>query len=228
MKGLACSILLLTGLATQALMAQDRGKFGDTPATPLFVFDDDGGRVQIVPPDFATTEKKRFHRGAVMRSVEQVSIFLGGGWGDAATRSREAELCNLGASGDAQFVNLHQHNISLLPHGASQEDFGDLSKDRVNDLQIQQKLGEMLQNETIPAPTASTVYVVYLAPDLISSLGAHTPGKDYLAYHNFVHVLSAELRYVVVPFDANADRQRAAASRALVEAALNPTGNGWY
>jgi hypothetical protein len=33
---------------------------------------------------------------------------------------------------------------------------------------------------------------------------------------------------VVVPFDANADRQRAAASRALVEAALNPTGNGWY
>ena len=228
MKRFSCSVLLLASFTTQALMAQSRVKFGDTPATPLFVFDDDGGRVQIVPSDFATTEKKTFHRGAVMKSVEQVSIFIGPGWADATTRSRETALSDLAANDDVQFVDLQNHNISLLPHGTNHEDFDDFGGNRVNDLQIQQKLAEMLQNEAMPAPAASTVYVVYLAPDVNSSLGAHKPGKDYLAYHNFVHVVSVELRYVVVPFDANADHQRAAASRALVETALNPSGNGWY
>ena len=163
-----------------------------------------------------------------MKSVEQVTIFLGQGWGENTTRSREAALSDLAENGGAQFVDLQKLNISLLPHGATLEDFGDWGKDRVNDLQIQQKLAEMLQNKAMPAPAAGTVYVVYLAPEVNSSLGAHKPGKDYVAYHNFVHVPSAELRYVVVPFDANADRQLTAASRALVETALNPNGNGWY
>jgi len=228
MKILACSILLLASFSAQALFAQGRTKFGDTPATPHFVFDDDGGRVQIVPPDFATAGEKKFHRGAVMKSVQQVSIFLGHGWGDAKTRSREAALSDLVTNGGANSVDLQKHGINVLPARPSQEDFSEFGGGQVNDLQIQHKLAEMLQSKAIPAPAASKVYVIFLAPDVNSSLGAHKPGADYLAYHNFVHVGSSELRYVVVPFDANPDRQRAGASRALVETALNPSGNGWY
>jgi len=47
----------------------------------------------------------------------------------------------------------------------------------------------------------------------------------FAAYHNLVHVEAGELRYVVVPFNENADRQATAASLALVETAFNPQSN---
>ena len=227
MKKLTCSILLLAALVGWAF-SQQASKFKDTPATANFLFDDDGGRVQIVPPGMAAAGEKTFHRGEVMKSVQQASIFLGSGWGDSANRSREAVLSDLMGSGGGQSADLQKHNIGVLPAHPAQEDFSDLGKNAINDLAIQRKLSEMVESKSVPAPSATTVFVVFLAPEVSSSLGGHKAGKDYVAYHNFVHLDSGQVRYVVVPFDANVDRQRAAATRALVETALNPGGNGWY
>src|SRR5260370_27947837 len=74
--------LLLAGLATPAFTLQQGNKSTnappavDLPGEPNFVFDDDGGAVQIVPPDLAVAGETKFHGGAVMASVKQVSIFL--------------------------------------------------------------------------------------------------------------------------------------------------------
>lgn len=226
-KHILCA-LLLCGLATGVLTAQQQAVV-DRPAEPNFVFDDDGGKAQIVPADLSAAGPKTFHGGPVLASTRQVSIFLGAGWGDQQFRTRENSLLDVTATAtNAQVTELKRHNIKTLRASQRLEDFSDLSNARVNDLTIQQKLSDMLQSKTIPAPAAGTVYVIFLAPGIQSSLGAHQGGVDYAAYHNFVNLEAGEIHYVVVPFHENAEQHGAAATRAFAEAALNPNGRGWF
>src|SRR5262249_34256813 len=125
-------------------------------------------------------------------------------------------------------TELRQHKISTASAAPRAEDFTDLSRTTLNDLDIQHKLSAMLESKAIPAPAASTVYVVFLAPEISSTLGGLIAGTDYLAYHNVVNLEAGEVRYVVVPFHQNPAHQRAAATRAFGETALNPNGQGWF
>src|SRR5882672_11257965 len=186
MKQLGLFMLLFAAAAILGANAQQQAPAVDRPGEPNFVFDDDGGAVQIVPPDFAVAGEKKFHGGAVMASAQQVSIFLGAGWGDQQVRPRQTVLVDVATNNGGPMAEMQKHSIKTLRASPRLEDFGDLSKTRVNDLTIQQKLSDLLQSKAIPAPTASTVYVIYLAPEIISTLGAHKAGVEYLAYHNFV------------------------------------------
>jgi hypothetical protein len=227
MKKFALGILLLCGTVTYVLAAQQASV--DRPAEPNFAFDDDGGKAQIVPVDFSVAGAKTFHGGPVLASAQQVSIFLGAGWGDSQIRSREASLVDVIASaGNTQVAELKQHSIKTLRAAPKLEDFSDLSQSKVNDLTIQQKLSDLLKSKAIPTPTADTVFVIFLAPGIQSSLGGLQGGLDYAAYHNFVNLEAGEIHYVVVPFLANADNHSAAATRAFAETALNPNGRGWF
>jgi hypothetical protein len=228
MKKFALGILLLCGTVTYVVAAQQQGSV-DRPAEPNFAFDDDGGKAQIVPVDLSVAAPKTFHGGPVLASARQVSIFLGAGWGDAQVRGREASLLDVTTSAaSTEVAELKQHSIKMLRAAPKLEDFSDLSQSKVNDLTIQQKLSDLLKSKAIPAPTADTVFVVFLAPGIQSSLGGLQGGVDYAAYHNFVNLEAGEIHYVVVPFLANADSHSAAATRAFTEAALNPNGRGWF
>lgn len=202
----------------------------DRPAEPNLLFDDDGGKVQFVPADLSASPGKKFHGGAVMKSVQQVSIFLGSGWADETVRSRQTTLADVGTSSSTNphFVEVKAHNVKVLRAAPQAEDFTDLSTKPLNDLDIQRKLNDMLQSKAIPAPGTSTVYVVFLGPKASSSLGGSQPGVDYAAYHNVVNLDAGEVRYVVVPFQQNAQMQAEAAVRAFVETGLNPNGQGWF
>jgi hypothetical protein len=200
----------------------------DRPAEPNMVFDDDGGKTQIVPADLSAVAEKKFHGGEIMTSVQQVSIFLGSAWGDREVRSRETALLDLGTTHAAPMAELQTKNVKLGRPGQGVEDFADLAKTRVNDLTIQRKLADMLAAKVIPQPSPNTVYVIYLAPGINSTLGAHKGGVDYAAYHNYVHLDAGEVRYVVVPFHQDSDHHGKAAARAFAETALNPNGMGWY
>jgi len=228
MKRFALGILLLCGTVTCVLAAQQQAPV-DRPAEPNFAFDDDGGKAQIVPVDLSVAGSKTFHGGPVLSSTQQVSIFLGAGWGDTQVRGREASLLDVTASaGDTQVAELKQHSIKTLRAAPKLEDFSDLSQSKVNDLTIQQKLSDLLKSKAIPAPTAGTVYVIFLAPGVHSTLGGLQGGIDYAAYHNFVNLEAGEIHYVVVPFHDNAATHSAAATRAFAETALNPNGQGWF
>lgn|SRR5262249_4739841 len=201
----------------------------DRPAEPNFVFDDDGGQVQIVPADFSVAGPKKFHGGAVLASTQQVSIFLGTGWGNQQSRSRESSLLDIGAGpGNTHSAELRSHNIKALPAAPHLEDFTNFSNGKMNDLTIQKKLSDLLQSKAIPAPKAATVYVIFLAPGIDSTLGAHKAGVDYVAYHNFVNLEAGEIHYVVVPFHEDTQRHASAAARAFAETAMNPNGQGWF
>jgi len=219
MKALTYSILFLalTGVAQQTT---------DRPAQPGFIFDDDGGAVQIVPATLEAQGAQKFHGGAVMKSVQQVSVFLGSGWADEKVRSRETALADVLANGHAS--DLQGRNIKTLPASPKQEDFSRLGSSKLNDLDVQHRLAEMLNNHALPKPTTSTVFVVFLSPEVSSVIGGHQGGTEFAAYHNFFHSDAGEVRYVVVPFNANAGIQLQAATQALVETALNPHGDGWF
>jgi hypothetical protein len=228
MKKFALGILLLCGTVTCVLAAQQQASV-DRPAEPNFAFDDDGGKAQIVPVDFSVAGPKTFHGGPILASAQQVSIFLGAGWGNTQVRDREASLLDVTASArNAQVTELKQHSIKTMRAAPKLEDFSDLSQSKVNDLTIQQKLSDLLKSKAIPAPKADTVFVIFLAPGIQSTLGGLQGGVDYAAYHNFVNLETGEIHYVVVPFHENADTHSAAATRAFAETALNPNGQGWF
>lgn len=228
MKKFAFCALLLCGLATCALVAQQAATV-DRPTEPNFVFDDDGGKAQIVPADFSVAGPKTFHGGSVLSAVRQVSIFLGAGWADQQARQRQTGLLDVGKNNaNPHLAELQKHNIKMLRSAPPFEDFSDLSKSKINDLTVQQKLSDLLQSKAIPAPDAGTVYVVFLAPGIDSTLGGSKAGTDYVAYHNFVNLEAGEIHYVVVPFHPDAQQHSAATARAFAETALNPNGRGWF
>ena len=229
MKKSAIVLLLVAGCTAQWLMAQQSSAAIDRPAEPNFAFDDDGGKAQIVPKNMAATAAtaKKYHGGAVMKSVQQVSIFLGEGWTKNDIRVRQSALSDLLVNNSALASALATQKIKTSHAAPTADDLSSVTA--VNDLAIQRKLVEMLDSKAIPAPAASTIYVVYLAPGVNSTLGGLKGGIDYAAYHNIVHVEAGEIRYVVVPFDVDAATHRAAASRAFAEAGENPhLIDGWF
>ncbi len=212
----------------QVVAAQQAPVSIDRPAEPNMLFDDDGGKVQVVPADLAPGAQKTFHGGAVMTSIQQVSIFLGSGWSDAQVRTRQRGLSDVTAGGTGDLAEVRTRQIKTLRAAPQVDDFSDLSRTPLNDLDIQRRLDQMLKTKAIPAPNASTVFVVFLAPGTNLTLGGTKAGVDFAAYHNVVHLDAGEIRYVVVPFHADAQKHAAAAARAFAETALNPTGQGWY
>jgi len=226
MKRLVFYILLFGGLATLAFASLQENKSADTPpANANFVADDDGGLTEIVPADPTRQGPRASGAVPVMKSVQQVSIFLGAAWGDRQARTRQTRLPDFALNhSEAALTELRHHNMEVIPAAARVEDFSDLSKGPVNDLIIQRKLVEMLGNHAIPLPTASTIYVIFLAPGITSTIGASRAGIDYAAYHNLLHLDMSEVRYAVVPYQENADRHSAAALQVFVNTAFNPTG----
>jgi hypothetical protein len=221
MKRLALCTLIL-GFAVQTFMAQQPGKGSNANAAVRsqsdHLGDDDGGMVQIVPADVPAVAPDKAQAAPVMKSMQQVNLFLGTAWAEPVARSREGVLNDL----TYRLGELRNNNVTLLPAISNVEDFSDLTKTRVNDLFIQRKLTELLNNGALPAPKSETIYVVFLAAGIKSSLGGHKAGIDYAAYHSLLHTEAGEVRYVVVPFNDDAERQAAAATRALILTVFNP------
>lgn len=226
MKKLTLIALFFACFAALSLMAQQSPKPAAVPGNSGFLADDDGGVVQIVPVGAPAHGPRKAAMVPAMKSVQQVSIFLGRGWAEAEVRTRETALLDLtSGGGSSHFAELRRHRTTILPAPPAAEDFTDLSTGAVNDLTIQSRLMELIQKKIVPQPDAATVFVVFLAPEIKSTLGPHTGGTDYAAYHSLLHQDGPDIRYVVVPFNENAGLLASAASRAMVETVFNPLSN---
>lgn len=225
MKRLNLYTLFLGGLlATQVITAQKTDKSAELSApTTSFIPDDDGGVVEITAVDLTSPGPKKANASPVLKSIQPLSIFMGNAWAEQNLGARKAALFDL--AGHPHLAALRNDNVDVLPAAPSVDDFADLSKEPINDLWIQRKLVAMLESKILPAPDARTVFVVFLAPGVKSTVGTHTAGVHFAAYHNLIHVEPGELRYVVVPFNENASRQATAASLAIVQTVFNPGSN---
>ena len=78
------------------------------------------------------------------------------------------------------------------------------------------------------ARKASTTIPVVFVGAIDSTLGDRHPAADYASYHSHFHTQDVNVRYVVVPFDADAKAMSDAAAASLIRAIVNPDGDAWY
>ncbi|HVS80637.1 MAG TPA: hypothetical protein VHE60_02790 [Pyrinomonadaceae bacterium] len=191
------------------------------------VINEDGGRSFIIKPASAPLHGVA-KPGGPIAELQQHSIFLGSHWAEPAQRSREPQLSSLLANirDHAQLDELDQSGIKNLFGATTSQEKLDVPSDRnINDLEIQRVLTAMFKEGTLPRPNDGAIYVVFLDPGLHSTLGSLIAGKHYVAYHGFLNASGAKIHYAVVPFQTDPKGAYQIALRALVVAALNPTGS---
>ena len=226
----ALGILLTLGGAAQAAEAPQATAapvLENAPAGTV-VFDDDGGRTQIIPKQEVAQKAATYHGGPVVSHGNVQAVFLGGAWREPSNRALEPRA--------AAALTVREHAGSLAKYGVEagelpalvQEDLLDPLEGRaVSDLEVQRRLDALFANSTT-AVDASSVYVIFLAPGLRSKLGQSSSEKDYVAYHNHFHAAAGVVRYVVVAYEADFSRWLGNARQSLFQALVNPEGNAWY
>jgi hypothetical protein len=214
----------------------------DEPRSPLpvlaaappgtVVFDDDGGRVQIVPRRAVPPSEVSYHGGPVIAGGTVQAIFLGSAWRDEGLRGREPQTLEAlvgrgGAAITAAFSRFGLESRELIVL-AQEDPLDPLEGASISDLEIQARIEGLASGGTRGPLDLHAVYVVFLAPGLRSTLGVSSSEKDFAAYHNHFHAAAGVVRYVVVPYDRDPSRWRENARQSLVQALVNPEGNGWY
>jgi hypothetical protein len=202
------------------------------------VFDDDGGRVQIVPRRAVPPGEASYHGGPVITGGTIQAIFLGSAWRGAEPRGRESqaldalvgrglsEIGAIGAIGAARASDgIEPRELTGL---ALEDPLDPLAGASISDLEIQARLDAAASGGGRGPLDLHAVYVVFLAPGLRSTLGVSSSENDFAAYHNHFHAAAGVVRYVVVPYDGELTRWLETARRSLVQALVNPEGNGWY
>jgi len=191
------------------------------------VIDDDGGRAFIINPKLKAKLVLPL-TSSVVRSPQQFSIFLGSEWTSIDLRDRQLRLSSLlsGVANGAEADKLNRAGIdNLFDTTYSREvptNFAD--DERVSDLAVRGVLIDLVNSASLPPSEPQTIYVVFLEPGVVSTLGPLTGRKQYLAYHNFLNVAGKRLHYVVVPYEPHLETQRVIALHALVAAAVS-SGN---
>jgi hypothetical protein len=219
--------LLFVGGTTRAQQPEEKAPVNEAVQA---VTDDDGGRAFIVNSKLKSlTELRRLPGGTTLTAPQQNTIFLGSRWATPSLRARESKLNNLLSSIQNQPDVSKLNNLginNLFGPTYSQEVLTQFNEDeKVSDINVRTILAGLVSDGSLPKPERATIYIIFLQPDLRSTLGTLTGRKHYLAYHQFLNVGGDRLHYVVVPFEPDVDTARAIALRALVAAALNPTGN---
>lgn len=194
----------------------------------IAVTNEDGGKAFLI--ESATTPLSALvsSDGKVVAELEQQSIFLGSGWAKPGLRTRESQLENLLAniSDQAQLDQIDDAGIKNRFAATSSLEKLDFASNRnITDLEIQGLLGGMFKDGLLQPPSAGAIYVVFLDRDLNSTLGPLIAKKHYAAYHNLFNVGGIRVHYVVMPFEANQETATQIALRALVSAALSPSGS---
>jgi len=221
-------VLLLIVAVSASVQAQQARHRDSSEDQPQSVTSDDRGRAYIITGEVQPLPNPG-NRDRVIVEPRQSSIFLGNGWEKATLRSREPELANLLAhiSDQAELSALDDRGIKNFFAATSSQEKSDLvAGDRtISDLEIQDVLTGMLKEGSLRRPDASTIYVVFLDPELRSTLGTMIAGKHYVAYHNFFNLAGMKIHYVVVPFEANQKAAYQIALRAFLAAALHSNGS---
>lgn len=191
------------------------------------VFDDDGGRAQIVPRQAVPSQEVTYHGGPVISRPTVQAVFLGHDWRKPENRAKQSAILGT-LRGHGGAVADPRYGVKAWELAGPLEDLaGDpLHGSSISDLEIQIRLNGLLSGAD--PLDANTVYVVFLAPGLGSTLGPRATDKDYAAYHNHVHSAAGVIHYAVVPYDGDLSRWAAATRQSLRLTLINPEGNGWY
>jgi hypothetical protein len=183
----------------------------ETPGLRV-TMDDDGGRVETFRRGDAPRAIE-YHGGAVIKAPLVQLVFLGD-WSrlDSMKRVLEREVTaaqdrDVERAGIVRPVTIAGARDVAAPAAA------------INDLHIRQTLA------ALPLRDANAIFVVFVAPAVRATLGG---SQEFDSYHSHFHADDGHVRYVVVPFNADAKVMSEGAARSLARAMINPDGDGWY
>jgi hypothetical protein len=209
---------LLRGLSPTTRGATDGKEPQSRTISAAELRDDDDASVSFVPTESFLQQARR-HRGGVLCDPRQRHIFLGKAWTDPPNLGRKAALSSLDvAPGPGLCATSHR-----LPPTNRTEATAFAGNAKLSDLGIQAQLAHMLKEGRLKV-AQNTIYVVFLAPGIQSTMGSAVGAKDYLAYHSHFHSDYGELHYVVVPFSEDVQLEKRAAARSILETSLNSEG----
>src|SRR5207244_1489281 len=97
------------------------------------VFDDDGGRAQVIPRQVVPKHEISFHGGPVLQGASIQALFLGSGWRTAEHRGKESGALAGLIGGSAERTGLVQEDL-LDP----------LENRSVSDLEVQRRLDALV------------------------------------------------------------------------------------
>ena len=194
------------------------------------VFDDDGGRAQIIPRQDRARQEATYHGGPVVPRGTVQAVFLGSGWRNRENQGKESEVMRAlrGQAGRGRRARSRgtASRRGNPPALRLEDTAGDpLSGTRHLRPRDPGPPGRHGDGGSRSTPTPSTSSSWRRASARSSDRG---PPRDFAAYHNHYHSAAGLVRYVVVPYDADLARWAAAARRSLRQALINPEGNGWY
>lgn len=226
---------LLTALSASAQTAPSlpRNPLEGAPSGTV-VQDDDGGKVEIIPVQapVPAPADRHFHGGTVLRAPQVQVLFVGTTW-SAPSNGPAMRQVNEGIVA----YGVSERFAGLKGYGLDSYSFQSVNgglfpslfpQQKVSDLAAQHLLAEGLRLHRLAAPSPGTLYVLMLAPGLVSTLGSDQGGARYAAYHSAYHDAAGLVRYAVIPYAGTGAKTLQSAERALVAAILNPDGDGWY
>jgi hypothetical protein len=185
------------------------------------------------------------HGGPVLGSVEVVPIY----WGAAWTTGTNAQLASqldgffdfILTSSLIDMLSQYSTATTTIQHGKRLQSVRVSNSEpgtggQVSDAQIQQALQTWIQNGTVPATTANTLYFIYLPPNVTSlAFGAQScVAGGFCGYHQHI---GGSVFYAVIPFVNCAgcefpgnflDTLTEVSSHELCEAITDPAASTWW
>jgi hypothetical protein len=190
----------------------------------------------------AASPQLTYRGGPLLTAVEVVTVFWGSWWQATDGASLAQEL-----NGFFDYVLTSELIDQLGEYGVSGQTIGHGSRigtqtlsepalgASISDAQIQRTLQQLTAAETVPSPTANTLYFLYLPPNVSVTQGGSRSCQAFCGYHN---ASSADLYYGVMPYPgcsgcggrlALLDALTSISSHELCEAITDPVpGQGWY
>lgn len=220
LKTHAITLMFLCALTAQAQQTAEPLR----PGYDRAVANEDGGQAFIIERSSRRLSSYGRPRKATISVPEQYSIFVGGQWQTSALRERQVKLQSLLANlaDEAELSALQEIGIKNRFGPTASVERLDIGSGHFSDLDIQRLLTAMFDSNALPGPAANRIYVVFLDPEIESTLGLLTGGKHYVAYHNAFRAGGAQARYVVIPFQSDPARVSHDALRSFVAAAVKP------
>jgi hypothetical protein len=205
--------------------------------------------IRIVPiripgqPQAPTTGAQLvYNNGPLLTSVQVYTIFWGSAWqqSPASTTAQNLNaffdyiltsplIDQLAEYSTSQYTIGHGSHIGTLTLTTSEPGAS------IADSDIQQMLNTQIANNTLPQPTANTLYIVFLPSGTTVSLGGSSSCQSFCGYHD---TINNQIFYGVMPYPdcsgclnglATFDSLTTTSSHELCEAITDPIpGQGWY
>ena len=220
----------MTAITVASLIVASAAMAGESREAKILVekpglvttLDNDGGRVELYARSHAARDLE-YHGGAIVREPIVEVVFVGA-WEKSRVDAMRSAIDRVSASESFQSTRQHGVKATALPITTRAL----AGKEKMNDLDLQVMIDRAIENGSLPSRDENTIYVLFLSREIASTIGEKSAISDYASYHSHFHTHDVNVRYVVVPFDADAKAMNEAAAASLIRAIVNPDGDGWY